>query len=742
MSFNLTEKLHTAFRAAEDLAYDKSHPQVTPAHLAVSLLKDEAGLAGMLIRKLGASPQSVLAELEQELAKIPKQTPPPDAVSPSSGLTRVLRSAHTESKKAGDSHISVDRAVVSMVLNDKAVAAAFKRAGLPAEGVRDAVAAVRSKSGPAQGATAEATFDALSRYATDLVTEAENGKLDPVIGREDVLSRVVQVLSRKSKCNPVLVGPAGTGKTAIVEKLAQAIYVGDVPSSLASARLFSLDMGALVAGAKYRGEFEERLRAVLTEVQEASKTTPVLLFIDEVHLLMGAGKTDGAMDAANLLKPALSRGNLRAIGATTLDEYRQYIEKDKALVRRFQPVKVNPPTTGETLAILRGLKETYESHHGCKISDAALVAAVQLSDRYISDRFQPDKAIDLIDEAASHTRVQLESAPEAITKLESKLLMLETESTALRGEKDDRSRQRLEEVNAAIAAVQEELTPLRLRYEQETAVANEVKDARVKLEAMRRKLATAERNRDLQLASDLKFYAIPDLTRHLEALELKLAAEEDAAGEKLLSETVGAEDIAQVVCKWTGIPTTKLTATAAERLLNLQDHLSKKVLGQVEAVKAVSEGVLRSRAGLGHKGQPIGCFLFAGSTGVGKTELAKVLAEELFDSRSAMVRIDCSEYSEKHSVARLIGELGGAAVVVGGVGVVGVVVVVAHVRPLCVVHFFCVQVRRRGTSATTKAASCPKRCAGTRTPSCCSTKWKRRRRRCTSCCWASWTTAG
>ena len=482
------------------------------------------------------------------------------------------------------------------------------------------------------------------------------GKLDPVIGRDEEIRRVVQVLSRRTKNNPVLIGPPGVGKTAIVEGLAQRIAEGDVPDSLKGRKLYSLDMGSLVAGAKYRGEFEERIKGVLKEVQESKGQ--IVLFIDEIHLVLGAGKGEGAMDAANLFKPLLARGELRCIGATTLEEYRQHVEKDAAFERRFQPIYVGEPTVLDTVSILRGLKEKYESHHGVRIKDSALVLASQLADRYISSRFLPDKAIDLVDEACAHTRVALDSAPEIIDDLQRKHLRLEIEATALGKEKDASSKARLVKVQEKIARLDEEMKPLQLLYEQEKGRIGEMRNLKSKLDELRWKATDAERRKDLALAADLKYYAIPELEKKIIELETSKAidsAKNDMNTNILLTEVIGEEQIAEVVSRWTGIPLNKLTQGQSEKLIGLSDRLSSRVIGQDAAVKAVAEAVMRSRAGLGRSNQPIGSFLFLGPTGVGKTELAKAIAFELFDDEKHVVRFDMSEYLEKHAVSRLIG---------------------------------------------------------------------------------------
>ncbi|CAF1666421.1 unnamed protein product, partial [Adineta ricciae] len=501
-------------------------------------------------------------------------------------------------------------------------------------------------------AKAEQTYQALEKYGHDLVADAESGKLDPVIGRDQEIRRCIQVLSRRTKNNPVLIGEPGVGKTAIVEGLAQRIVHQDVPDTLPR-RLIALDMGALVAGASHRGEFEERLKSVLKEIE--SSNGGIILFIDEIHLVLGAGKAEGAMDAANLLKPMLARGELRCIGATTLDEYRKYIEKDPAFERRFQQVMVKEPSVADCVSILRGLKDRYESHFGVRILDSALVIAAQLSNRYITNRFLPDKAIDLIDEACASIRVQLDSQPEVIDQLERRELQLDVEATALSQEKDEASKQRLKQVKEELSKIREELKPLKLRHQAEKQRVDELRKLKQKMENLQVKMAQAEREKNLALVADMKYGAIPDLEKKIAETEHRITEENKQQQDRLLTEVVGPNAIAEIVSRWTGIPVSKLSQTERERLLKLSEHLHKKVVGQDDAVDSVAEAVLRSRAGLSRQNQPIGSFLFLGPTGVGKTELAKTLALELFDSTKSMVRIDMSEYTESHSVARLIG---------------------------------------------------------------------------------------
>jgi ATP-dependent Clp protease ATP-binding subunit ClpB len=593
-------------------------------------------------------------QVNERYNKLSSIKPAPQDYSFSRSSIQALTKAQDLSSKLGDSYVSADHLLLS-VLSEPSICDVLKNSGYSIDGLNETVKKLRGNK-KVDSPNAEATYEALSKYGTDLVEAASSGKLDPVIGRDDEIRRVIRILSRRRKNNPVLIGDPGVGKTAIVEGIAQRIVRGDIPTNL-KCRIISLDMGALIAGAKYRGEFEERLKAVLKEVAESEGN--IILFIDEIHLVLGAGKTDGAMDAANLLKPMLARGELRCIGATTLEEYKKHVEKDAAFERRFQPIHVTEPSIEDTVSILRGLKKKYEEHHGVQILDAALVAAAQLSSRYITNRFLPDKAIDLVDEACANTRVQLDSQPEAIDQLERKKLQLEIEATALEREKDEMSKTRLEVVKEQLSGVLEELSQLKAKYEAEKGSIDEINRLKKKLADTITKMERAVLNRDLGLASDLKYGAIPNLEQSIQELEQKNAEEEALAAnsstKKMLSQSVGAEQVADVVARWTGIPVTKLTKSEKEKLLHLSDELHKRVIGQDEAVDAVSEAVLRSRAGLARAHQPLGSFLFLGPTGVGKTELAKALCQELFDTDKNMIRIDMSEYQEQHSVSRLIG---------------------------------------------------------------------------------------
>lgn len=652
----VTDATAKVIEQALNLARDNGHSTADPIHLALSLFTGDESVGSRVCAKAqDADVNLVRRSVQKLILKKPSQTPAPLEAGLSNFLSQLLQRATKSAKANGDALVALDHLLIALY-DDGEVKAAFEVAGLTKKIANTILEEMRGGR-KVTSASAEESYEALEKYGIDLVKQAEDGKLDPVIGRDEEIRRLVQILSRRTKNNPVLVGSPGTGKTAVVEGLALRILNGDVPETLKGVALRTLDMGALVAGAKYRGEFEERLRAVLDEVKNAQGK--IVLFVDEIHLVLGAGKSDGAMDAANLLKPMLARGELRMIGATTLDEYRAHIEKDSAFERRFQQVLVDEPSVEATISILRGLSERYEAHHGIRISDAALIAAAQLSDRYITNRFLPDKAIDLLDEAAAKKRTTLDSRPEEIDQLERRIMQLEIESTALNREKDKGSKKRQKDIKSEIANLRDELAPLKSKWETDRGRANELKEVKEKLASLEAKTASAERAGDYEKAADLKYGAIPDLQSHLakitkEEEDRKAVATDDE--DLMVSETVSPRDIAEIVSRWTGIPVTKLSEGEKQRLLKLDQRLKEKVIGQDKAIDTVVDSVLRSKAGLSRPNQPTGSFLFLGPTGTGKTSLAKALFSELYDGDERhLVRLDMSEYTEQHSVARLIG---------------------------------------------------------------------------------------
>jgi ATP-dependent Clp protease ATP-binding subunit ClpB len=642
-----TERSKGFVQSAQTLAQRLGNQQITPDHLLKVVLDDKEGLASNLIRAAGGDPGRAAGAVETALKKLPRvEGSGAGQVYLAPETARLFGEAEKLAQKAGDSFVTVERLLLALaLLKGSSAAQALADAGVSAQGLNRAIEEVR-KGRSADTASAEEGYDALKKYARDLTAAARDGKLDPVIGRDEEIRRTVQVLSRRTKNNPVLIGEPGVGKTAIVEGLALRIAHGDVPDSLKERRLLALDLGALVAGAKFRGEFEERLKAVLQEITAAEGE--IIVFIDELHTLVGAGKAEGAMDASNMLKPALARGELHCVGATTLDEYRKHIEKDAALARRFQPVFVNEPTVEDTISILRGIKEKYEVHHGVRITDGAIVAATTLSNRYITDRFLPDKAIDLMDEAAARLRMAAESKPEAVDELDRRIIQLKIEREALKKETDEASRDRLEKLEGELAEAEQRLAELTAQWRAEKEQLAGAKKLKEQLDHARSELEQVQRKNDWARAGELTYGVIPELER-------KLKAAEAAESHRMIDEAVTAEHIANVVSRWTGVPVDKMLEGEREKLLGMEQNLKRRVIGQDEAVIAVSNAIRRARAGLQDPNRPIGSFLFLGPTGVGKTELTKALAEFLFDDESAMIRIDMSEYMEKHAVARLIG---------------------------------------------------------------------------------------
>lgn len=643
-----TERARGFIQSAQSLAMRDGHQQFSPLHMLKVLLDDSEGLAGGLIDRAGGNSRAILKATEDALNKLPKVSGSgAGQVYLAPELARAFDAAEKAADKAGDSFVTVERLLLGLTLEkDSEAGAILKKGGVTPQNLNAAIEALR-KGRTADSATAENAYDALKKYSRDLTQAARDGKLDPVIGRDEEIRRTIQVLSRRTKNNPVLIGEPGVGKTAIVEGLALRILNGDVPESLKDKKLLSLDLGALIAGAKYRGEFEERLKAVLQEVTSAEGS--IILFIDEMHTLIGAGKADGAMDASNLLKPALARGELHCIGATTLDEYRKHVEKDAALARRFQPIFVNEPSVEDTISILRGLKDKYEQHHGVRITDSALVAATTLSNRYITDRFLPDKAIDLMDEAAARLKMQVDSKPEELDSMDREIIRLKIEQEALKKETDAGSKSRLQTLEKELAELEEKSAVLTSRWSAEKNKLSNAQKLKSELDGLRIELADAQRRGEYQRAGELAYGRIPELERKLAAIEAK-----ENPGETM-EEAVTANHIAQVVSRWTGVPVDKMLEGEKDKLLRMEDSLGNRVVGQAEAVHAVATAVRRSRAGLQDPNRPMGSFMFLGPTGVGKTELTKALAEYLFNDETAMVRLDMSEYMEKHSVSRLIG---------------------------------------------------------------------------------------
>ena len=651
MNFDkFTIKMKEALQGAENLANRYNNSEIGNEHMFLSMLQQKDGIAEPLFSKVGINFQSLLSDAHNLVDRLPKAYGGAVNQTVSNRLLQVLNNAQSEADRFKDEYVSTEHVILAMLDDEGAVGSLLKRYGVTRDSLMEALQSIRGNQ-RVTDEDAESKYQSLEKYCKDMTALARQGKMDPVIGRDEEIRRVMQVLSRKTKNNPVLIGEPGVGKTAIVEGLAQRIVSGDVPDSLKDKRLLSLDVGALVAGAKFRGEFEERLKAVVNEITRSEGK--IILFIDELHTIVGAGAAEGSTDASNLIKPALARGELHAIGATTLDEYRKYIEKDKALERRFQPVYANEPSVEDTIAILRGLKDRYEIHHGVRIKDDALVAAAVLSNRYITNRFLPDKAIDLIDEAASQLKMEIESQPTELDKLERKILQLKIEQQALSKEDDDSSKARLEKINAELADLKTTRDAMHLRWENERNAIEGIRDKKSQVENLKNEEAIAERNGDLSKAAEIKHGRIPSLQHEIADMEKHLS--EIQGDHKLLKEEVDEDDIARIVSSWTGVPVAKMQGSEMQKYLNLEKILSEKVIGQDEAISAVSNAIRRNKTGIGDEHRPLGSFLFAGPTGVGKTELAKVLASFLFDDEKALTRIDMSEYMEKFSVSRLIG---------------------------------------------------------------------------------------
>ena len=647
----LTIKSQEAFSNAQQLAQERGQQQIEPEHVLLAMLMDEQGIVPSIFKKIGIQLNPFKIELEQIIDSFPKVSGAPGQIYASPNLNQLFNLALTEVKNLKDEFVSTEHLLLAMTkLKGPKAGELLIRNGLTAANILSVMKDVRGNQ-RVTDQNPEGKYMALERYARDLTELANRGKLDPVIGRDEEIRRVLQVLSRRTKNNPVLIGDPGVGKTAIVEGIAQRIVRGDIPENLAEKKIVALDMGALIAGAKFRGEFEDRLKAVLKEIEESAGN--IILFIDELHTLVGAGAAEGSIDASNMLKPALARGELRCIGATTVDEYRKYIEKDAALERRFQPILVNQPSIEDSISILRGLKEKYEVHHGVKITDAAIIAAVNLSQRYITDRFLPDKAIDLIDEAASRLRIEINSMPEELDEVERRIKQLEIETVALKKEKDSTSKERLKNIEKELADLREERDSLQSHWKLEKETIQNIRETKARIDELRGEMEKSERQANLNRVAEIKYGLIPEMEKKLNGFNAQL--KEIQQNRRMLKEEVDDEDIAEIVSKWTGIPVSRMLETEREKLVKIESNLAKRVVGQEEAISAVSNAIRRSRAGLADKNRPIGSFIFLGPTGVGKTELARALAEFLFNDEDAMVRIDMSEYMERHSVSRLIG---------------------------------------------------------------------------------------